>query len=431
MKHLVLSLIFILIFPFMGFSEIKEEVLNNGLKVIYIEDHSSPVATFQVWYKVGAIDEPEGKSGISHLLEHLMFRGSKNYPGNVFSKIVQSQGGIDNAFTTKDYTVYFQKLSPSKLQTSIDLESDRMANLLFNLEDFELEKKIVLEERRQRYEDDPESLIIEEVLGIAFKQHPYRKPVIGWSEDIQTITLNDIKNYYHKYYCPHNAFIIVAGDIKVTEVREKIKEKFENISSCNVPSRKILYEPKQYGEKRVILKRQTHLPMLVMAYKVPAYPNRDSLYLEVLSTILGEGKSSRLYRKLVNETALAVDVSTGNSALSRDGFLFFIVVSVKDVGKINEVEKIVKEEIEKIKNEAPSDIEIEKARNQVEASFLFSQDSVFGHALYIGKFEILGSWKMIDRYREDIMKVTADDVQKVAKKYFNFDNLTVGELLPK
>ncbi|MBC7189462.1 insulinase family protein, partial [Candidatus Aerophobetes bacterium] len=175
----------------------------------------------------------------------------------------------------------------------------------------------------------------------------------------------------------------------------------------------------------------THLPMLVMAYKVPAYPNRDSLYLEVLSTILGEGKSSRLYRKLVNETALAVDVSTGNSALSRDGFLFFIVVSVKDVGKINEVEKIVKEEIEKIKNEAPSDIEIEKARNQVEASFLFSQDSVFGHALYIGKFEILGSWKMIDRYREDIMKVTADDVQKVAKKYFNFDNLTVGELLPK
>lgn len=431
MKPLVLSLIFILIFPFMGFSEIKEEVLKNGLKVIYVEDHSSPVATFQVWYKVGAIDEPEGKSGISHLLEHLMFRGSKNYPGNVFSKIVQSQGGIDNAFTTKDYTVYFQKHSPLKLQTSIDLESDRMANLLFNLEDFELEKKIVLEERRQRYEDNPESLIMEEVIGIAFKQHPYRKPVIGWSQDIQNITLNDIKNYYHEYYCPRNAFIIVAGDIKAMEVREKIKEKFENISSCDVPPRKIFYEPKQYGEKRVILKRQTHLPMLVMAYKVPAYPDRDSLSLEILSTILGEGKSSRLYRRLVNETALAVDVSTGNSALSRDGFLFFIVVSVKEVDKIKEVEKIVKEEIEKIKNEAPSDIEIEKARNQVEASFLFAQDSVFGHALYIGKFEILGSWKMIDKYREDIMQVTAQDIQKVTKKYFNFDNLTVGELLPE
>ncbi len=431
MKCLVLSLIFILIFPFMGFSEIKEEVLKNGLKVIYIEDHSSAVATFQIWYKVGAIDEPEGKSGISHLLEHLMFRGSKNYPGNIFSKIIQSQGGIDNAFTTRDYTVYFQKISPSKLQTSIDLESDRMANLLFNLEDFEIEKRIVLEERRQRYEDDPESLTIEEVIGISFKQHPYRRPIIGWSEDIQSITLNDVKNYYHKYYCPRNAFIIVAGDIKTTEVREKIKEKFENIPSCDAPSRRIFYEPKQYGEKRVILKKQTHLPMLVMAYKVPAYPDKDSLCLEILSTILGEGKSSRLYRKLVNETTLAVDVSTGNSPLSRDGFLFFIVVSVKDVGKINEVEKIVKEEIEKIKNEPPSDREIEKARNQVEASFLFAQDSVFGHALYIGKFEILGNWKMIDRYREDIMKVTRNDVQRVAKKYFNFDNLTVGELLPK
>ncbi|MCS7163908.1 MAG: insulinase family protein [Thermodesulfovibrio sp.] len=431
MKHLVLSLIFILIFPFMGFSKIKEEILKNGLKVIYIEDHSSAVSTFQVWYKVGSIDEPEGKSGISHLLEHLMFRGSKNYPGNVFSKIIQSQGGIDNAFTTKDYTVYFQKLSPSKIQTSIDLESDRMANLLFNPEDFELEKKIVLEERRQRYEDDPENLIVEEVIGIAFKQHPYRRPIIGWSEDIQNITLEDIKNYYHEYYCPSNAFIVIAGNIKIEDVREKIREKFESISSSCFPSRRIIYEPKQYGERRVILRKKTHLPMLVMAYKVPAYPNKDSLSLEILSTILGGGQSSRLYRKLVKETALAVNVYTGNSALSRDGFLFFIFVSVKEVDKIKEVEEIVKEEIERIKNEPPTEKEIEKAKNQVEASFLFSQDSVFGQALYIGKFEILGSWKMINQYKEDIMKVTANDVQNVAKKYFNLNNLSVGELLPK
>jgi len=435
MRILVILLIFVLIFPVMGFSEpvatsIKEEVLKNGLKVIYIEDHSSPVAIFQVWYKVGAIDEPEGKSGISHLLEHMMFRGSKNYPGNVFSKIIQSNGGIDNAFTTKDYTVYFQKLSPSKLDISIALESDRMANLLFNRDDFELEKKIVLEERRQRYEDDPESLIIEEVIGLAFKAHPYRKPVIGWTEDIQSITLHDIENYYHEYYCPSNSFIIVGGDIKTEEVRDKIKEKFEKIPSCSL-TRKTFYEPKQYGEKRVILKKQTHLPMLVMAYKVPAYPHKDSLSLEVLSTILVEGKSSRLYRKLVTEKALAVDVSTSNSPLSRDGFLFFVVASVKNIDKLGEVEKIIKEEIERIKNEPPKDIEIEKAKNQIEASFLFSQDSVFGHALYLGKFEILGSWKLIDRYKEDTMKVTPEDIQEVAKKYFNFDNLTVGVLLPK
>ncbi|MGB9822537.1 M16 family metallopeptidase [Thermodesulfovibrio sp.] len=430
MKYLVISLIFVLIFPLMGFSEVKEEVLKNGLKLIFIEDHSAPLATFQVWYKVGAIDEPEGKSGISHLLEHMMFRGSKNYPGNVFSKIIQSQGGIDNAFTTKDYTVYFQKLSPSKLQTSIDLESDRMANLLFNSEDFELEKKIVLEERRQRYEDDPESLIIEEVISLAFKEHPYRKPVIGWTEDIESITLEDLKNYYNKYYCPGNAFIIVAGDIKIDELKEKIREKFEKIPSCK-PPKKFFHEPKQYGQKRVILKRQTHLPVLVLSYKVPAYPDKDSLSLEILSSIIGEGKSSRLYRTLVTEKSLAVDVSSSNSPLSRDGFLFFILASVKTPDKVEEVEKIIKEEIEKIKSEPPTDTEIEKAKNQVEASFLFSQDSVFGHALYLGKFEVLGNWRLIEKYKEDIMKVTAKDVQEVAKKYFNFDNLTVGVLLPE
>jgi zinc protease len=432
MIKFALYIFFILIFPFMAFCKITEETLKNGLKIIVIEDHSSPVSTFQVWYKVGAIDEPEGKSGISHLLEHLMFRGSKNYPNNVFSKIIQSQGGIDNAFTTKDYTVYYQKISSSKIQTSIDLESDRMANLLFKSEDFELEKKIVLEERRQRYEDDPENLIIEEVISTAFKNHPYRKPVIGWTEDIQSITLEDVKNHYRSYYCPNNSFIIVAGDIKKDEILEKIKNKFEIIPQCNNPPlRKKLYEPKQHGERRVILKKQTHLPMLVMAYKVPTYPEKDSLALEILSTIMGEGKSSRLYRKLVNEKALVVDISSSNSPLSRDGFLFFIVASIKDIEKVEEVEKIIREEIEKIKNELPNQKEIQKAKNQVEASFLFSQDSVFGHALFIGRFEILGNWKMIDLYRKEIMEINGADLQRVAKKYLIFDNMTVGILLPK
>lgn len=432
MKKFATIFFFILIFPFMGYCEIKEEKLKNDLKIIIIEDHSSPIATFQVWYKVGSIDEPEYKSGISHLLEHLMFRGSKKYPGNVFSKIVQSNGGVDNAFTTKDYTVYFQKLAPSKLNISIDLESDRMANLLLQKEDFELEKKIVLEERRQRYEDSPENLIVEEVIGVAFKSHPYRRPIIGWTEDIQSINFEDIKEHYKKFYCPDNAFIIVAGDIKKEDIIDQIRESFERIPSCeNRKEKKQLYETKQYGERRIILKKKTHLPILVMAYKVPAYPNRDSLSIEILSTILGEGKSSRLYRKLVNEKGLVVDVGTSNSPISRDGFLFFIVASVKDRAKVDEVEKIIKEEVEKLKSELSSEREIEKAKNQVEASFLFSQDSVFGHALVLGKFEILGNWKIMNEYREGIIKVSKKDIQEVAKKYLNEENLTVGVLLPK
>lgn len=432
MRIFAIAFVFILTFPFMGNCEIRESSLKNGLKLIFIEDTSSPVATFQVWYKVGSVDEPEGKSGISHLLEHLMFRGSKNYPGNVFSKIIQSHGGVDNAFTTKDYTVYFQRLLSSKIHVSIELESDRMENLLLQKEDFELEKKIVLEERRQRYEDNPESLIIEEVIGAAFKAHPYRRPVIGWTEDIQSITFEDVKNHYAKFYCPDNAFIIVAGNIKKNEVIEKIKEKFEKIPLCqNKPKRNNVHEPTQYGERRIILKKQTHLPMIVMAYKVPSYPNKDSLSLEILSTILGEGKSSRLYKKLINEKNLVVDIGTSYSPLNRDGFLFFIIASIKDIGKIDEVEKIIRQEIEQLKIDIPSEREIEKAKNQVEASFLFSQDSVFGHALVLGRFEILGNWKMIETYKNEIIKISKEDVQKVAQKYLNEDNLTVGVLLPK
>jgi zinc protease len=408
---------------------VYEEVLPNGLKVILLRDPSAILAVFQIWYYAGSSNEQIGKSGMSHLLEHMMFKGTHKH--KEFSRIIKRVGGIDNAGTSRDYAFYYQKLAPENLHLSIELEADRMQNLLIDPEEVESERKVVMEERRLRYEDDPQGLLYEEVVAAAFKNHPYRWPVIGWMSDLKRITRDDLYGYYRRYYVPNNAFIVVAGDIDTERVLEMIKEEFGPIPPGEDIKRTMIEEPPQSGEKRVYLKKEAELPYILIAYKAPNIFNEDSYALDVLAYILSDGRTSRLYRHLVDQRQMAISVGAGYDNLQRYPFLFYLYGTPMPGRDIKELEDALYEEIEEIKKNGPTEREVQKVKNRIEAEFIISQDSIFYQARLIGIFEVLGDWRLKDRYLEGIRRVTAQDVQRVAKKYLTEDNRTVGILIPK
>ncbi|MCL4456609.1 MAG: insulinase family protein [Nitrospirae bacterium] len=428
--NIVLIIVFLFI-PFAADASVKEYTLKNGINVLIIEDHKAPLATFQIWYRVGSRDEPAGKTGISHLLEHMMFKGTHKYSSKEFSGIIKRNGGSDNAFTTKDYTMYFQTLSSDRIGISIELEADRMANLLLDPKEVASEKNVVMEERRMRYEDDPQNLLYEEVIAAAFKAHPYQWPVIGWMSDIESIGREDLFKHYKTYYSPDNALIIISGDVNPDNVVAGVRKHFEGIPNAMKNSTdKKTSEPEQKGERRIYLKKEAELPYVLMAYHTPSFPHDDSFALEVLSAILSGGKSSILYRNIVREKQIALNAFADYNALQRDPFLFVLGATTAPQKNIGDLEKALYEEIEKIKEAPPPEKEVQKAKNQIEASFVFAQDSSYSRALYTGMFAMLGDWRLMDRYLEGIRKVMPEDVQAAARKYLTDDNKTVGILVP-
>ncbi|MDX9715129.1 MAG: pitrilysin family protein [Dissulfurispiraceae bacterium] len=410
---------------------VTEQTLANGLRIIIIEDHKSPLATFQIWYKVGSRNEPEGKKGISHLLEHMMFKGTKKYGPKEFSNIIQRNGGMDNAFTSKDYTVYYQNMSSDRLYLSVELESDRMKNLLLDPKELESERNVVLEERRQRYENDPQALIYEDVISTAFKAHSYRDPVIGWPSTIRAITKEDLSDYYSVFYSPSNAFIVVAGDVEPAKVIGIIKEKFENISAAvKSPVFSTAVEPQQEGPKKIYLRKEAELPYVVMAFHAPSFPHPDSFALDLLSVVLSGGKSARFYQNLVRTQAVALNEFASYNPLYSDPYLFMVGGTASKGVAAETLADALWTEIKKLGSGLISETELQKAKNQIEASFIFAQDSNYSKALYAGMFERLGSWRLSEKYLEGIRKVTAADLQSAAKKYLTEDNSTTGILIP-
>jgi zinc protease len=432
MKYIRIFLAFILLLMPITTNalEVKEYRLGNGLKVLIIEEHKAPVATFQVWYRIGSRDEPAGKSGLSHLLEHMMFKGTSKCGPTVFSRIVQKNGGTDNAYTTKDYTVYFELFSSDRIELFIDLEADRMQNLTIDPKEMLSERSVVMEERRLRYEDDPQSSLFEEVVAAAFKVQPYQRPVIGWMSDIKTIERDDLYSYYKTYYSPDDAVIAIVGDVNADEIIEKVCHSFGDIPPESSRKKFSSTEPEQRGEKRVLLKKEAELPYILIAYHTPSFPNEDSYALDVLSLILSGGKSSRLYQSLVYEKKISISAAADYSGFNKDPYLFFFSATASPGRSIKDVEESLYAEIEKIKTEPPSEREIQKAKNQIESSFIMEQDSIYMQAMKYGMFEMLGGWRLIDRYLEGIRKVTPEDVVMVAKKYLKEDNRTVGILIP-
>ena len=408
--------------------KVQEAALDNGLKVLLLEDHKSAVVTFQVWYRVGSRNEIDGRSGLAHFLEHMMFKGTKKMKPEEYSRIIAQNGGNSNAFTTQDHTVYFATMSRDKIGVEIELEADRMTNAV--LDDYESEKMVVMEERRLRTEDNPGAALGEVMGAVAYTVYPYRRPVIGWMSDILNLSGDDLRQFYKTYYAPNNAFIVVVGDFESQKILAKIKQEFGKIARGAEQPKVTLEEPPQKGERRVALKKVAELPLLSMYYHVPNLQNSDGFALDLLSVILASGRSSRLYQDLVYNKRIATGVDADYDGVSIGPAIFSFTAQVMPDKQQAEVESAIDKVVAQVRSEPVSDRELEKAKNQVEAAFVFGQDSIFGQALRIGQFESVAKWQFINTYLPGIRAVTAADVLRVAKKYLDPDRRTVGTLVP-
>jgi zinc protease len=407
---------------------VKTETLPNGLTVLALENHKAPVVSFHIFYKVGSRNEQVGKTGLAHLCEHLMFRGTKKYKPEEIDKIIQENGGDLNAMTSEDYTEYFENINKDHLDVPIEVEADRMGN--WDPKGFDQEKAVVEEERRMRTDDNPEDALDELMRAQAYIEHPYHWPTIGWMHDVQGLTLNDALAFHSVYYSPQNAIVVTVGDFDAEKVLKQISEQFGSIKNGPKPPPFDQIEPPQEGERRVILRHAANLPAIEESYHVPNIKSPDAFPLEVLSEVLADGKSSRLYRDLVIEKRLVVGTSAGSNMLSFDAPLFTFSAQMRPGVKADDVLAEVDKQVKELQDKPVGADELQKAKNLEQAEFVYGQDSIFNEAMQLGIYQMLGDYKMIDQYIPSIDKVTADDVQRVAKKYLVKDNRTVAILEP-
>jgi len=405
--------------------------LDNGLRVLLQEDHRSPIVSFQMWYRVGSRNESRGATGIAHFLEHMMFKGTPTHGQGQFARLVEQNGGQDNAFTSQDVTSYYVNIAADKIDLVIDLESDRMHNLLLDAKEINSEREVVIEERRTRTEDDPGGFLGEEVSSIAFKNHPYGAPIIGWMEDLKRITPEEIRAFYKTYYVPNNAILVAVDDFKAPEVLAKIRAKFGRIPKGPAPPPVLAVEPPQNGERRVTVSKQAQLPIVYVGYHVPNQKSPDAFALDMLSTILSEGRASRLYKRLVHERQIALEAGGDFNYFALEPNLFWFWGTPMPGQTPEAMEKALLGEMETLKNELVTDEELQRAKNQVEAAFVFQEDSVHRRGALLARFELVGGYAEKDRYVERLRAVTAADVQRVARTYFPDAEKNVGILLPK
>lgn len=432
-------LILLLVMPLTAFANaaIQEFKLDNGMKLIVQEDHRSPVVVSQVWYRAGSLDEVNGKTGVAHVLEHMMFKGTKEVKPGQFSRLIAAAGGKENAFTSTDYTCYFQQLEKSHLPLSFKLEADRMANLQLTDEEFAKEIKVVMEERRWRTDDKPQSKVNEAFQGTVYRAHPYARPVIGFMNDLENMTADDAREWYNNWYAPNNATLVVVGDVKADEVYKLAKQHFGKLKPKALPVRKPQVEPEQIGERRVVVKAPAKLPYLLMGYHVPALENPDTDWepyaLEVLAGVLSGNPAARLNQRLVRDSKLAIDASAGYDLMSRGRQSIFALDATPSEGKtVAELEAALIQQIEMIKETGVTAVELDRVKAGVIAADVYKRDSMFYQAMQIGTTETIGfSWKILDDYPNKLRAVTAEQVQAVARKYLLKDNLTVATLDPQ
>ena len=424
-----------LLWPALTLAQVHEFRLDNGLKILVKEDHRAPVVVAQIWYKVGSSYEHLGITGISHVLEHMMFKGTAKHPAGEFSRIIAENGGRENAFTGQDYTAYFQQLEKSRLPVSFELEADRMRNLTLPPEEFKKEVAVVMEERRMRTEDKPTALTYEQFNAAAFVSSPYHNPVIGWMADLKSLTVADLRDWYARWYAPDNATLVVVGDVDPQAVLELARRYYGPLQPSKVAPPKPRTEIEQKGPRRITVRAPARLPYLIMGWQAPVLntveDEREAYALEVLAGVLAGGDSARLPKELVRGSQIAADADAGYDLYARQQSLFLLDGTPAEGHSVAELRKALLDQVERLKREPVSVAELERIKAQVVAGKIYEQDSVFYQAMQLGMLETVGlGWRKLDEYPERIRAVTPQQVQAVARKYLIDDHLTEAVLEP-
>ncbi|NQZ54027.1 MAG: insulinase family protein [Piscirickettsiaceae bacterium] len=430
-------LVGLLLLPIAVIADVSEYQLDNGLKLIVKEDHRAPVVVSQVWYKVGSSYEHNGITGISHVLEHMMFKGTENLGPNEFSQIIAANGGRENAFTGRDYTAYFQTLEKDRLEVSFRLEAERMRKLVIDEAELLKEREVVAEERRMRTEDNPHSLVREAFNATAFVNSPYHHPVIGWMSDINHYEVDDLQQWYQNWYAPNNATVVIVGDVEPEAVYALAKEYFGPLKPEKTAQVKPQIEVEQRGKRTIEIAAPAELPYMMMGWKVPVVATiaKDQVWetyaLEMLAGILDGGNSARFTRDLVRGQEIAASVGAGYGLFSRLTDMFLVVGTPAKGKTVQDLQQAIHSQITALKNELVSERELKRIKAQVVANAVYERDSVFYQAMQIGMLETIGlDWRLSDAYVENVQAITAEQVQAVAKKYFIDKTLTVAELIP-
>jgi zinc protease len=429
MKQLTLLFIFTtLLFPQTKSEDVQSFTLNNGMKVFVLEDNSIPNVAMYFLYKVGSRNEYPGITGISHFFEHMMFNGAKKYGPKEFDRMMEANGGSNNAYTSQNVTVYQDWFPNQTMEVMFDLEADRIQFLNFDSTMIESERGVILSERSTGLENDPMEELWNQVQGTAFYAHPYRWPIIGYESDIKNWTKKDLENYFHTYYAPNNCVLVVLGDVKVDWVKALAEKYFARIPPGPKPRDIHTVEPDQKGEKQVFVKRDVPSPYLLFAYHVPQTGSEEYYALDLLESILSSGRTSRLYKSIVDDKQLAIDIGT-NYDQAFDPTIMLIYAIANQGVNTEVLEKAILDEIDKIIKEGVTDEELQKVKNQKLMSFYRRMETINGKANTIGNYELFfGDYKKLFSAPEDYAKVTKEEIQQVAQKYFTEENRTVGTM---
>ncbi len=423
---------------------LHEMQLDNGLQIRVREDHRAPVVVSQIWYKVGSSYEPSGLTGISHALEHMMFKGTKTLGPNEFSRSIAAEGGSENAFTSRDYTAYFQRLEKERLEISFRLEADRMRHLVLDPAEFAKEQQVIAEERRLRTDDVPESLTFEQFIATAYLTSPYRHPIIGWMSDIQNMAINDLRKWYERWYAPNNAILVVVGDVDPQQVFGLAQKHFGGLQPSDLTPPRDQPEIPQRGERRITVRVPANVPSLMMGYGVPTLATASKLAgsereralqsvyaLEVLTNILDGGDSGRLSRELIRGQKVAAEAAASYNLVARLDDLLTLVANPAPGRTLADVEQALRNQIQRLQEELVTAEELQRVIARVVAADVYQQDSMFYQGMRIGILETVGlGATALDDYVARIQSVTPEQVQAVARAYLTPDRITVALLEP-